>query len=117
MSVGPNDFSCIARRLDFEIELRTVLPQLCREVSILARFMQVEERSQLPPCSVLKRVGHVALPAKEDSIDARLYDEVHVAPRADRQQLKLNEEQMRSAVGCHMTRDEYIEILRGKGII
>ena len=34
-----------------------------------------------------------------------------------RQQLKLSEEQMRSAVGCHLTRDEYIEILRGKGII
>ena len=34
-----------------------------------------------------------------------------------RQQLKLNEDQMRSAVGCHMTRDEYIEILRARGII
>ena len=34
-----------------------------------------------------------------------------------RQQLKLNEEQLRKAVGCHLTRDEYIEILKGKGLI
>jgi hypothetical protein len=34
-----------------------------------------------------------------------------------RQQLKLNEEQLRKAVGCQLTRDEYIEILRGKGLL
>lgn len=34
-----------------------------------------------------------------------------------RQQLKLSEEQLRQAVGCHLTRDDYIEILRGKGLI
>lgn len=34
-----------------------------------------------------------------------------------RQQLKLNEEQLRQAVSCHLTRDDYIEILRGKGLI
>jgi len=34
-----------------------------------------------------------------------------------RQQLKLDEEQLRQAVGCHLTRDGYIEILRGKGLI
>lgn len=34
-----------------------------------------------------------------------------------RQQLKLNEEQLRQAVSCHLSRDDYIEILRGKGLI
>ena len=34
-----------------------------------------------------------------------------------RQQLKLNEEQLRQAMGCHLTRDNYIEILRAKGLI
>jgi hypothetical protein len=34
-----------------------------------------------------------------------------------RQQLKLNEEQLRQAVGCHLSRDDYIEILRAKGLI
>jgi hypothetical protein len=34
-----------------------------------------------------------------------------------RQQLKLNEEQLRQAVSCHLTKDDYIQILRGKGLI
>lgn len=34
-----------------------------------------------------------------------------------RQQLKLNEEQLRQAVGCHLTKNDYIEILRAKGLI
>ncbi len=34
-----------------------------------------------------------------------------------RQQLKLNEEQLRHAVDCHLTKDDYIEILRAKGLI
>lgn len=34
-----------------------------------------------------------------------------------RQQLKLNEEQLRQAMGCHLIRDDYIEILRAKGLI
>ena len=34
-----------------------------------------------------------------------------------RQQLKLNEQQLRDAIGCQLTREGYIEILRGKGLI
>lgn len=34
-----------------------------------------------------------------------------------RQQLKLNEEQFRQAVACTLTRGNYIEILRGKGLL
>jgi hypothetical protein len=34
-----------------------------------------------------------------------------------RQQLKLSEEQLRQAVNCHLTKDDYIQILRGKGLI
>ena len=34
-----------------------------------------------------------------------------------RQQLKLNEEQLRQAVGCHLTKNDYIEILRAKGLV
>jgi hypothetical protein len=34
-----------------------------------------------------------------------------------RQQLKLNERQFREAVGCHLTREEYVEILRAKGLL
>lgn len=34
-----------------------------------------------------------------------------------RQQLKLNEEEFRRAIGCHLSRDEYIEILRKKGLL
>jgi hypothetical protein len=34
-----------------------------------------------------------------------------------RQQLKLNEQQLRDAIGCSLTREGYIEILRGKGLI
>jgi hypothetical protein len=32
-----------------------------------------------------------------------------------RQQLKLNEEQFRKAIGCTLTRQDYIDILRQKG--
>jgi hypothetical protein len=34
-----------------------------------------------------------------------------------RQQLKLNEQQFRDAIGCRLTREGYVEILRGKGLI
>jgi hypothetical protein len=34
-----------------------------------------------------------------------------------RQQLKLNERQFREAVGCTLTRERYIEILRTKGLL
>lgn len=34
-----------------------------------------------------------------------------------RTQLRLDEEQFRKAVGCHLTREGYIEILRRKGFI
>lgn len=34
-----------------------------------------------------------------------------------RQQLKLNEEQLRQAVSCYLTKDDYIAILRTKGLI
>lgn len=32
-----------------------------------------------------------------------------------RQQLKLNEDEFRLAVGCHLSREEYVEILKRKG--
>jgi hypothetical protein len=34
-----------------------------------------------------------------------------------RQQLKLNEQQLREALGCSLTRAEYVEILRVKGLL
>ena len=34
-----------------------------------------------------------------------------------RQQLKLNERQLRQAIGCSLTREGYVEILRGKGLL
>lgn len=34
-----------------------------------------------------------------------------------RQQLKLNEDQLREAINCSLTRDNYIEILRAKGLL
>lgn len=34
-----------------------------------------------------------------------------------RQQLKLDERQLREAVGCSLTREAYIDILRGKGLL
>jgi len=34
-----------------------------------------------------------------------------------RQQLKLNEEQFRKAVGCNLTQQDYIDILRAKGLL
>jgi hypothetical protein len=34
-----------------------------------------------------------------------------------RQQLKLNEEQFRKAIGCTLTRQDYINILRSKGLL
>ena len=34
-----------------------------------------------------------------------------------RQQLKLNEDQLREAIGCSLTRDGYVEILREKGLL
>ena len=34
-----------------------------------------------------------------------------------RQQLKINENQMRALIGCSLTRDDYIEILREKGLL
>ena len=34
-----------------------------------------------------------------------------------RQQLKLNEEQFRKAIGCTLTRQDYIDILRNKGLL
>ena len=34
-----------------------------------------------------------------------------------RQQLKLNEGQFREAIGCRLTRDDYIEILRAKRLL
>ena len=38
-------------------------------------------------------------------------------PHFVRQQLRLNETQFRDLIACHIWRDEYVEILRGKGII
>jgi hypothetical protein len=38
-------------------------------------------------------------------------------PHAIRQQLKLNESQMRELITCTLTRNDYIEILRQKGLI
>jgi len=34
-----------------------------------------------------------------------------------RQQLKLNEEQLREAIKCTLTRKDYIDILRSKGLL
>lgn len=34
-----------------------------------------------------------------------------------RQQLKLNEEQFREAIGCTLTRQDYIDIIRNKGLL
>ena len=34
-----------------------------------------------------------------------------------RQQLKLNREQLRDAISCRLTRDDYIGILRAKGVL
>ena len=34
-----------------------------------------------------------------------------------RQQLKLNEQQMKEATRCNLTREEYIDILRAKGLL
>lgn len=34
-----------------------------------------------------------------------------------RQQLKLNEQQMKDLIGCSIDRDGYIEILKNKGVI
>ena len=34
-----------------------------------------------------------------------------------RQQLKLNEEQLKEAVGCTLTREAYVEILRARGLL
>jgi hypothetical protein len=34
-----------------------------------------------------------------------------------RQQLKLNEDQLRRLVGCSLDRDAYVEILRAKGLL
>lgn len=34
-----------------------------------------------------------------------------------RQQLKLNEQQLADLVGCQIGRPEYVEILRGKGLL
>lgn len=34
-----------------------------------------------------------------------------------RQQLKLNEQQFKEAINCTLTREAYIEILRGKGLL
>jgi hypothetical protein len=34
-----------------------------------------------------------------------------------RQQLKLNEQQFREAIGCSLTRERYLEILRAKGLL
>ncbi len=34
-----------------------------------------------------------------------------------RQQLKLDEQQLKEAIGCALTREAYIEILRGKGLL
>jgi len=39
------------------------------------------------------------------------------AAHSIRQQLKLNETQLREAVSCSISRDGYIEILRSKGIL
>ena len=40
-------------------------------------------------------------------------------PMADaiRQQLKLNEDQLRDAVDCTMTRAKYLDVLRSKGLV
>ena len=34
-----------------------------------------------------------------------------------RQQMKLNEEEFRQAIGCTLTLEGYVEILRGKGLL
>ena len=34
-----------------------------------------------------------------------------------RQQLKLNEDEFRKAVSCHLSREDYVEILRRKGLL
>ena len=34
-----------------------------------------------------------------------------------RQQLKLNEQQLKDVIGCRLHRDDYITILRGKGLL
>ena len=34
-----------------------------------------------------------------------------------RQQLRLNEQQFKEAIGCTLTREAYIEILRAKGLL
>ena len=34
-----------------------------------------------------------------------------------RQQLKLNEQQFRAVIGCTLAREEYVEILRSKGLL
>lgn len=34
-----------------------------------------------------------------------------------RQQLKLNENEFREAAACHLSRDDYIEILRQRGLL
>jgi hypothetical protein len=34
-----------------------------------------------------------------------------------RQQMRLNERELREAIGCVITRDKYIEILRSKGLL
>lgn len=34
-----------------------------------------------------------------------------------RQQLKLNEEQLRQAIDCALTREGYVELLRSKGLV
>ena len=77
VSVGGHDFGRIVNRCDFEVELRAVTPQLGLGVPVVARLVQVDQWGQLPPCPVLERVGHVALPAEEASINLRLFDEFH----------------------------------------
>ena len=34
-----------------------------------------------------------------------------------RQQMKLNEEELRQVIGCTIGQDEYVELLKGKGIL
>lgn len=38
-------------------------------------------------------------------------------PHLIRQQMKLNESQFRDVIDCPLTRDGYVEILRGKGLL
>lgn len=38
-------------------------------------------------------------------------------PSLIRQQMKLNEEQFAKLIACPLTRDQYIEILRSKGLV